>query len=152
LAGRFQVRLYQFGKEPERIPNTDHLTPSAPASRIGDTLERVLAESSSLPLGAIVLLSVRADNSGGIDLATIAAIRRQSIPVHTIGFGKEHPDRDLEKSNAEGPARPPDEPPPPARPPGRAGRNGSKPRLIVKDNGKVLASQDITLNSDGQPQ
>ncbi len=153
LAGRFQVRLYQFGKEPERIPNTDHLTPAAPASRIGDTLERVLAESTSLPLGAIVLLSDGADNSGGIDLATIAAIRRQRIPVHTIGFGKEHPDRDVEITDAVVPAR--------ALPKSRLaayvtlqsyGLSGSKTRLTVKDNGKVLASQDITLKSDAQPQ
>ena len=67
------------------------LDASAPASRIGDTLERVLAESSSLPLGAIVLLSDGADNAGGIDLDTMAALRRQRIPVHTIGFGREHP-------------------------------------------------------------
>ena len=76
-----------------------------PASRIGDTLERVLAESSSLPLGAIVLLSDGADNAGGIDLATIAAIRRQRIPIHTIGFGKEHPDKDVEITDAVMPAR-----------------------------------------------
>jgi uncharacterized membrane protein len=153
LAERFQVRLYQFGKEPERIPNTDYLTPAAPASRIGDTLERVLAESSSLPLGAIVLLSDGADNSGGIDLATIAAIRRQRIPVHTIGFGKEHPGRDLEITDAVVPAR--------ALPKSRLaayvtlqsyGLSGGKTRLTVKDSGKVLASQEVTLKSDGQPQ
>ena len=51
LSDRFQVRLYEFGKEPARIQNTGQLNASAPASRIGDTLERVLAESSSLPLG-----------------------------------------------------------------------------------------------------
>ena len=105
LGEKFQVRLYKFGKEPERIQKTDQLTAAAPASRIGDTLERVLAESSSLPLGAIVLLSDGADNSGGIDLATIAAIRRQRIPVHTIGFGREHPDKDVEITDAVVPAR-----------------------------------------------
>src|SRR5437764_9814038 len=96
LGEKFQVRLYKFGKEPERIQKTDQLTGAATASRIGDTLERVLAESSSLPLGAIVLLSDGADNSGGIDLQTIAAIRRQRLPIHTIGFGLEHPDKDVE--------------------------------------------------------
>src|ERR1022692_2733891 len=100
LGERFQVRLYKFGKEPERIQKTDQLTAAAPASRIGDTLERVLAESSSLPLGAIVMLSDGADNSGGIDLQTISAIRRQRIPVHTIGFGREHPDRDVEVTDS----------------------------------------------------
>ena len=39
----------------------------------------------------MVLLSDGADNAGGIDLDTISAIRRQRIPVHTIGFGREHP-------------------------------------------------------------
>src|ERR1017187_4161767 len=100
LGERFQIRLYKFGKEPARIPNLDQVNAAEPASRIGDTLERVLAESSSLPLGAIVMLSDGADNSSGIDLATIEAIRRQRIPVHTIGFGKEHPERDVEVTDA----------------------------------------------------
>src|SRR5689334_25242079 len=95
LGEKFQVRLYRFGKDPERIQKTDQIAGAAPASRIGDTLERVLTESSSLPLGAIVLLSDGADNSGGIDLQTIAAIRRQRIPVHTIGFGREKPVKDV---------------------------------------------------------
>src|ERR1035437_3515586 len=153
LSDRFQVRLYEFGKEPERIANTDKLTPVATASRIGDTLERVLAESSSLPLGAIVMLSDGADNSGGIDLATIGAIRRQRIPVHTIGFGKEHPDKDLEVLDVVVPAR--------ALPKSRLsafvtiesyGLSGSKTKITVKESGKVLASQDVTLKGDGQPQ
>src|SRR5205823_316551 len=56
LSDRFQVRLYRFGKEPERIQQTTQLTAKEQASRVGDTLERVMAESTSLPLGAIVLL------------------------------------------------------------------------------------------------
>src|ERR1035441_7182999 len=96
LAGRFQVRLYEFGKEPVRIQKADQLTATEPATRIGDTLENLLAESSSLPLGAVILLSDGADNAGGIDLQTISAIRRQRIPIHTVGFGREHPQRDVE--------------------------------------------------------
>ena len=153
LSDRFQVRLYRFGKDPTRIPNAEQLTGTEPASRIGDTLERVLAESSSLPLGAIVMLSDGADNSGGIDLATIAAIRRQRIPVHTIGFGKEHPDRDVEITDAVVSAR--------ALPKSRLtalvtlqsyGLSGSKTKISIRNNGKVLASQDVTLKADGEPQ
>jgi uncharacterized membrane protein len=153
LSDRFQVRLYKFGKEPERIQNTGQLTASAPASRIGDTLERVLAESSSLPLGAIVLLSDGADNSGGINLETISAIRRQRIPVHTIGFGREHPEKDVEVLDAVIPAR--------ALPQSKLtavvslqsyGLSGNKVKLVARDGGKVLASQDVTLKSDGQVQ
>ena len=153
LGQKFQLRLYKFGKEPARIPNLDQVTAAEPASRIGDTLERVLAESSSLPLGAIVLLSDGADNSGGIDLATIEAIRRQRIPVHTIGFGKEHPDRDVEVTDAVISPR--------ALPKSRLtaivslqsyGLSGSKSKIVIRDSGKVLASQDVTFKADGEPQ
>jgi uncharacterized membrane protein len=153
LGGRFQVRLYKFGKEPERIQKPDQLSASAPASRIGDTLERVLAESSSLPLGAIVLLSDGADNAGGIDLATIAAIRRQRIPIHTIGFGRERPETDAEITDAIVPAR--------ALPESKLtaqvtlqnyGLSGGKTKLSIRDGAKVLASHEVTLKSDGQLQ
>jgi uncharacterized membrane protein len=153
LSERFQVRLYKFGKEPVRIPNLDQLTATEPATRIGDTLEQVLAESSSLPLGAIVLLSDGADNTGGIDLATIEAIRRQRIPVHTIGFGKEHPERDVEVTDAVVSPR--------ALPKSRLtaqvtlqsyGLSGSKTRIAIRDGGKILASQEVTLKGDGDQQ
>jgi len=153
LGQKFQVRLYKFGKEPGRIAGVDELTGAEPATRIGDTLERVLAESSSLPLGAIVLLSDGADNSGGIDLTTIEAIRRQRIPVHTIGFGQEHPERDVEITDAVVAPR--------ALPKSRLtaivslqsyGLSGTKTRLVIRDAGKVLASQEITLKADGEPE
>jgi uncharacterized membrane protein len=153
LGEKFQVRLYEFGKEPERIQKPDQATATAAASRLGDTLERVMAESSSLPLGAIVMLTDGADNAGGIDLQTVAAIRRQRIPVHTIGFGKERPDKDVEINDAVLPAR--------ALPKSKLtaavtfqsyGYSGSKARLSVRDNGRVLASQEVTLKSDGQMQ
>ena len=150
LSQKFQVRLYKFGKEPERIPKPDQVTAAEPASRIGESLERVLAESSSMPLGAIVLLSDGADNSGGISLDTISAIRRQRIPVHTLGFGKEHPSRDTEIADAIVPSR--------ALPNSRLtaqvtlqsyGLSGVKTRLSVRDNGKILASQEVALKGDG---
>jgi uncharacterized membrane protein len=153
LSERFQVRLYKFGKEPERIQKPEQTTGEAPASRIGETLERVLAESTSLPLGAIVMLSDGADNAGGIDLATIAAIRRQRIPIHTIGFGKEHPDKDVEIADAVVPAR--------ALPDSKLtahitlqswGVSGAKSKLTVKDGAKVLASQDVVFKESGQLQ
>ncbi|PWU07571.1 MAG: hypothetical protein C5B51_09855, partial [Terriglobia bacterium] len=150
LGDRFQVRLYKFGTEPERIPKVEGAAGSSPATRIGDTLERVLAESTSLPLGAIVLLSDGADNAGGIDQQTISAIRRQSIPIHTVGFGREHSEKDIEVTDAVVPAR--------ALPQSRLtalvtlqsyGMAGSKTKISVRDGTKVLTSQEVTLKGDG---
>src|SRR3989442_1255343 len=105
LGKKFQVRLYRFGRDAERFPKADALKGAAPATRIGDSLKQVLAESTSLPLGAMVLLSDGADNSGGIDLDTISQIRRQRVPVHTVGFGREKPSHDIEISDVTLPAR-----------------------------------------------
>jgi uncharacterized membrane protein len=153
LNDRFQVRTYKFGAKPERIQKASQATGSAGASRIGASLKQVLAESSSLPVGAIVLLSDGGDNSGGIDRDTIAEIRRQRIPVHTIGFGREHATKDLEVTDVMVPAR--------ALPEARLtaqvtlqsyGLGGSKARISVKDGAKVLATQDVTLKADGLTQ
>ena len=103
LGDKFQVRLYKFGKEPERIQKTTELAADAPASRIGDTLERVLAESSSLPLGAIVLLSDGADNAGGIDLADH---RRHPPPAHPGPHHRLRPRASRERRGDRGRHRP----------------------------------------------
>ena len=150
LGDRFQVRLYKFGTDAQRIQKSLEIAGTAPATRIGNTLDRVMAESSSLPLGAIVLLTDGADNAGGIDLNTVAAIRRQRIPIHTVGLGREHPERDVEVVDALLAAR--------ALPQSRLtatvtlqsyGLSGNKARLSVRDAGKVLASQDVALKGDG---
>ncbi len=102
----FQVRLYRLSDHLERIRE------AGPAQRrpgqsthIGESLKQVVADASSLPIGAVVLLSDGADNSGGIDLETISEIRRQRIPVHTIGFGREKMAHDVEITDVQIPPR-----------------------------------------------
>jgi uncharacterized membrane protein len=153
LQKKFQVRLYRFGSNLERIQKLDTLTGAAPATRIGRSLEQVLAEASTLPLGAVVLLSDGSDNSGGIGLDTIAQIRRAHVPVHTIGFGRERFARDVEISDVAVPAR--------ALADSRlsagitfrqSGYAREKGRLAVREGGRLLASREITFASDGAPQ
>ena len=153
LSDKFQVRLYKFGAEADRIQKDDQLAGTQPATRLGDTLEQVMAESSSMPLGAVVVLSDGADNSGGISLDTVAAIRRERIPVHTIGFGREQPDKDVEVEDVVLPAR--------ALPQSKLsavvtlqsyGVKGQKAHLTVKDGGKLLASREIVTRGDGDLQ
>jgi uncharacterized membrane protein len=153
LRKRFQVRLYHFGKDAERIDKTDKLTGSAPATRIGDSITQALADSSTLPLGAIVLLSDGADNSGGIDRETIAQIRQRQIPVHTVGFGKEKVDRDIEISEVTLPSRTLADARLAADVTFRNfGYAGQKVKLSVRDSGKVVATQEVKLKAEGSPQ
>ena len=153
LKTKFQVRLYRLGNHLERIDKTEQLNASAPATHIGDGLKEVLADSATLPIGAVVLMSDGADNTGGIDLETISEIKRQRIPIHTVGFGRERMEHDIEVTDVQLPAR--------SLAKSRLqaqvtfhqwGLKGEKARLAVRDAGKVLASRDIVLQGDGAAQ
>jgi uncharacterized membrane protein len=153
LKSKFQVRLYRLGDHLERIESIDKLNASAPATHIGDGLKEVLDDSATLPIGAVVLLSDGADNSGGIDLDTISDIKRQRIPIHTVGFGRERMAHDVELTDVQMAAR--------SLAKSRLeaqvtfhqwGLKGEKARLVVRDSGKILTSRDIVLAGDGAAQ
>ncbi len=153
LKSKFQVRLYRLGDHLERIESIDKLNASAPATHIGDGLKEVLADSATLPIGAVVLMSDGADNSGGIDLDTISDIKRQRIPIHTVGFGRERMSHDIEVTDVQLPSR--------SLAKSRLeaqvtfhqwGLKGDKVRLVVRDSGKILTARDIVLAGDGAAQ
>jgi uncharacterized membrane protein len=155
LQKKFQVRLYRVDGGMTRVSKLDDLktlTP-APATHIGDDLKQLAGEAADLPIGAVVLLSDGADNSGGIDLDTISTFRSRRIPVHTVGFGLEQVPHDVEINDAVVAPR--------ALADSRLaakvslhqrGYAGQKAMLSVRDAGKVLAARQITLASDGVTQ
>ncbi|HEX4642684.1 MAG TPA: glutamine amidotransferase [Candidatus Acidoferrales bacterium] len=155
LQKKFQVRLYRLDRQISRVPKLDDLKTSPPASatRIGDGLKQLAGEAADLPIGAVVLLSDGADNSGGIDLDTISTFRSRRIPVHTVGFGAEQVAHDVEINDAVVAPR--------ALADSRLsakvtlhqrGYAGQKAMLTVRDGGKVLAGRQITLAADGATQ
>jgi uncharacterized membrane protein len=169
LAKKFQVRVYRLDGGLARVaggdkPQLDGLAagngPSAGATHINAGLRQLLAETSDLPVGAVVLLSDGdenagggAANSGGIDLETISALHNRRLPVHTIGFGQEKAAHDIEMDDAVVAAK--------AMAGSRMtatvsfhqrGYAGQKATLAVKDGDKMLASQEVTLGADGADQ
>ena len=155
LQKKFQVRLYRVDGAMTRISKLDDLKtlPPAPATHIGDDLKQLAAEAADLPIGAVVLLSDGADNSGGVDLDTISTLRSRRIPVHTVGFGLEQVPNDIEVTDAVVAPR--------ALADSRLaakvsfhqrGYAGQKSMLTVRDGGKVLAARQITFASDGATQ
>ncbi len=153
LRKRFQVRMYRFGERLERIGEIGQVTAGAQATHLGDSLKQLAAESAALPIGAVVLLSDGADNSGGIGLETISEIRRRRIPVHAIGFGREQFARDVELSDVTVPARALADSRLSAQVTLRQhGYAQQKARLTVSEAGKVLASREIVFGAEGEPQ
>jgi uncharacterized membrane protein len=157
LNGSFQTRLYRVDNVPARIDSLKDLKPNAPSTRIGDSLRQLSDETSDLPIGAVVLLSDGDDNTGGIAQDAINALRARHIPVHTVGFGRERAEHDVELDDAVVAPR--------ALADSRIaakitlhhrGYAGAKVTLTVRDvstpQAKVLASRTISLGSDGNLQ
>lgn len=151
LNKKFQVRLYEFGKDAVRIDQARNLQADDNATRIGDSLKHIAAEAGTMPLGAIVLMTDGGDNTGGVDRETIAQLKQLRVPVHTIGFGPDHFSKDIEVEDVAVPAR--------ALPGSRLiarvafrqhGYAGEKVRLMVRENGHPLAQQEITLKPDAE--
>ncbi len=151
LQARYPVRLYTAGAAAARIEKTSAIEPNEPVTRLGDSLAQVAAESATLPIGAIVLLSDGSDNAHGIDRSALAALKQARIPVHTIGFGPESLTTDVEMLTAIAPTR--------ALPGARipitarirhAGFDNRPAKLTAVSEGRVLASRQITLPPRGQ--
>ena len=150
LQKRFQTRVYRLDGALNRTEKLDSLQPAAAATHINTGLRQLVAETSDLPVGAMVLLSDGADNSGGIDLDTISALRNRRLPVHTIGFGREQPMRDVEIEDVSlAPRAMADSRMRATVSVRQRGYSGGKTTLTAKDGDKVLASKEVTLGADG---
>jgi len=154
LQAKFQTRLYRLDSGVRRVEGLQQLgDATAPATHIGAGLNQLMAETSDLPVGAVVLLTDGSDNSGGIDRETIAALRSRHIPVHTVGFGTEIVSPDVEMDDAVVAPR--------VAANSRLsaevtfhqhGYDGRKATLAVRDGDQLLSSREITFAGGGKIQ
>jgi uncharacterized membrane protein len=151
LKGRYPVRLYSTGEKLKRIDSLETVTAVEQSTRLGESLSAAMAESATLPIGAVVLLSDGADNSGGIDAETTARLRAYRIPVHAVGFGLERIPDDIEIGDIQMATRALPSTRVSALVPYRqAGFAGRKARIVVREGEKVLASREVKLPADGE--
>ncbi|HEU0120295.1 MAG TPA: glutamine amidotransferase [Bryobacteraceae bacterium] len=153
LKKRFQVRFYKVSDHLERTEDYKTLHGDRTASRLADGLKQIAAETGSLPIGGVVLMTDGADTTGGIDRETVNALKGRQVPVHTVGYGRESYDRDVALVDVQTPSR--------ALADSRLGVQvtlrqkgyaGQRAKLVVKDGDKPLASRDVTLAADGTAQ
>ncbi len=151
LKSKYAVRLYSVGGELRRIESAKDLVADSGVTHLGTALKQAVGEAATLPVGAVVLLSDGADNSGGLDQETTAALRAARIPVHAVGLGRATPENDIEISAVQMPAR--------ALAGSKLnafvtlrqfGHSGQAARLTVREGDKVLASREIRLPEDGK--
>jgi hypothetical protein len=151
LADKFVLRFFRFSSSANRAEGVQSLTYDGSSSRIGPALERAREELSGLPLAGLVMVSDGADTSDATLDEELAALKARSIPVFTVGVGEERFERDIQISRVEMP---------------RtilkgtsiavdvvvshSGYSGTTVPLLVEDEGRLVASEEIRLPGDGE--
>jgi len=153
LKKRFQVRFYKVSDHMERIENHKNLNGEKTSSRLAEGLKQIAAETGSLPIGGVVLMTDGADTTGGIDRETVNVLKGRQLPVHTVGYGREQYDRDIALVDVQAPVR--------VLADSRLGVQiilrqrgyaGQRTKLTLKDGDKTLTAKEITLAADGAAQ
>ena len=158
LQKRFQTRLYRLGNRLTPVDSTQQVAPYDTATHISDGLKQLAADTSDLPVGAILLLSDGGENTAsmsgsGITAEALQALHNRRLPVHTVGFGKEEAAHDVEIEDVS------------IAPTAIAnarisatvnlmqhGYAGQKATLSVRDGDKSITAREITLAPDGNVQ
>jgi hypothetical protein len=150
LGDRFLVRYFRFSSGTQRIASADDVTFAGTSTRLGDAIEHARQELEAVPLSGLVVLTDGADNARTPLGDELLSLRARSVPVFTVGLGRDRFDKDIEIRRVET-AR--------TALKGSAlvadllvkqrGYGGQKVPLIVEDDGRVIATQDIALPADG---
>jgi uncharacterized membrane protein len=150
LKEKFQVRLFRFGASLDRMEDPKVLSFDAPETRVGDAISYARQELDAVPLSGLVVLSDGADNASAAVGDELMSLKARSVPVFTVGIGAERFENDVEIERVELPrqvlqgssfiatalVR-------------QRGHNRAKVQLVVEDDGRTIAREEIELPPDG---
>lgn len=152
LAERFTLKLLRFAGSTERMADVREASFDGTRSLLAPALQRTAEELAGLPASGIVLVTDGADTSRAPVADTIRSLRASGLPVFAIGVGAESLDRDIQIGRVD--------------PPtsvlagatlvvdvlvGQTGYAGRTVPLIVEDEGRVIATEQVALPRDGEP-
>lgn len=150
LGERFVVRTFRFSSDADRVGNLGALAFDGARSRVEDALRRVRQELTGVPLAGIVLVTDGADNADSALAGGAMLAGGPTVPVFAIGVGSERFARDVEVVRLDAPRT--------ALEGGtlavdvtiaQSGLAGQTAQLVVEDEGRIIASQQITLAGEG---
>jgi uncharacterized membrane protein len=152
LAERFRLRLFRFSGRTEPIAGTGDLTFTGGQTHLGHALDYARSTLTGMPLAGIVLLTDGGDGAEAELNASLLGLRSSSIPVFTVGVGRESFHRDIEvrrvavpRSVLRGTSLTLDVTL------AQTGYRGRTIPLVVEDEGRIVSSTEIELPADGTP-
>ena len=150
LGDKFAVRVFRFAADASPTNGAASLRAAGTRTDLAGALDVTREDLSGMPLAGVIVVTDGADNGGG-DLGTaLLALRARRVPVYTVGVGQERFARDVAVERASAPATvlagstvlvdaai------------GIRGAGGDKTTVTAEANGRVVASEEITLPSGG---
>jgi uncharacterized membrane protein len=152
LSERFTLRFFRFSSRATRFEGPGELTWNGTHTDLGTALDGAREELAGLPLAGLVMITDGADNDGRPLTESLVPLQAAGVPVFTVGLGEEALTPDIEVGRVELP---------------RAVLKGSTllvdvvvtqtgmgrrtVPLIVEDESRLLAQEDVTLGPDGEP-
>ncbi|HUG52930.1 MAG TPA: hypothetical protein VMR21_04995 [Vicinamibacteria bacterium] len=153
LSGRYKVRLFRFSDSADRLDSVSSLTFEGYRTSLPRALEHAGNELLSVPLAGLVLVTDGADNGegeGAVD-DLLPRLRARSVPVFTVGLGRERFARDVELTKVDMPSSVLKGTSVTAQVRvAQRGLGGTRVQLHVEDAGRRLQSQELTLPPDGE--
>ena len=151
LSQRFVLRFFGFSSSFGRVASAADLKFGGTSTRVGQALDRARDELAGLPLAGLVMVTDGADTSDAAIDETLAGLKARSIPVFPVGVGQERFAKDIQVTRVETPR---------AVLKGtslvvdvvlsQSGYGGRTVPLTVEDDGRIVATQEVTLPADGE--
>jgi len=152
LEDRFAVRYFRYSSSTDRVELVSDLTFDGTRTDLVGALDRAREELSSVPLSGLVVVSDGADNSGRPLAEAMVPLQAASVPVYTVGLGEESLTPDIQVSRVSAPR---------TVLKGTSllldvvisqrGFAGQTLPLVVEDEERILAEDDVTFGQDGEP-
>ena len=142
----YNILPYGFSETATTMDSFANLPDPGDATNLGQSILQTLRQASGSSLGAVILVSDGADNTGAISQADLNEIAGFGVPIHTVGIGRENIPEDLELTEVILPEK--------ALPgttlSARVGirhDQGGTARIKVYDGDRFLTTEDVTLGA-----
>ncbi|MDB4882830.1 MAG: hypothetical protein JWL95_1596, partial [Gemmatimonadetes bacterium] len=146
LSARYAVRVFRFAADAAPAPAGTSLNAAGGRTDLAAALDGVRTDLAGMPLAGMIVVSDGADNGGGDIESSLLALKARRVPVYTVGVGQERFSRDLAVSSV-------------VAPPsvlagstvlidaaiGARGVGGEKTTLTVEADGRIVATQELTI-------
>lgn len=147
IANIYTILPYGFADNANTMDAFSVLPEPGTATNLGQSVLQTLRQATGASLGAVILISDGADNSGAISQAELSEIASFGVPIHSVGIGRESIPEDLELSEVLLPEKALPGTTLSARVAIRHDQGGNA-RIKVYDGDTFLTTQDIVLRND----